>query len=72
MIKKRILFANRPDGRTGFLITKTNALALHFVTFVDFGFIYGCATILWLKNAEVMVGIPSIYRPPSRMSCAVL
>lgn len=42
------------------------------MTFVDFGFIRGCATILWLKNAEVMVGIPSIYRPPSRMSCAVL
>jgi hypothetical protein len=63
----------QPTRRSdGFLVIKTNALALHFVTFVDFGFVYGCATILWLKNAEVLVGIPSIYRPPSRMSCAVL
>lgn len=72
MIKKGILFANRPDGRLVFLTTKSNRSPLHFVTLVGFGFIYGCATILRLKNAEVMVGIPSIYRPPSRMSCAVL
>jgi membrane fusion protein, multidrug efflux system len=36
-----------------------------------FVLISGCATILRLKNAEVMVGIPSIYRLPPQ-SCAVL
>jgi hypothetical protein len=49
-------------------MTQDDCPALHFVTFVGFGFVYGCATILWLKNAEVMVGIPSIYRPPSCVS----
>jgi hypothetical protein len=64
MIKKGILFANRPDGRLVFSDNQSGRSPLHFVTLVGFGFICGCATILPLKNAEVMVGIPTVYHLP--------
>jgi hypothetical protein len=73
MIKKGILFANRPDGRLVFSGHQVDISPLHFVTLAGFGFIYGCATILRLKNAEVMVGIPTVYRlsPPLPFASSV-
>jgi hypothetical protein len=45
-------------------MTKSDKLALHFVTLVGFGFISGCATIVRLENAAIMVGIPSFIALP--------
>jgi hypothetical protein len=52
-LKKGNMIRQPTRWSAGFLITKLTNSLLHFVTFVDFGFIYGYATIFPVPDKGV-------------------